>query len=108
MFTAIDTEAFRVSPESFSVNYVCNRETHNAIWYVMIDKQSNIWPIDIAVRLGNSGLKVSKLILGCMSYGMLTCCSNDFPDIEHCLAGSPDWQGWLLEEGEAIKHIKFA
>ncbi|CDO77777.1 hypothetical protein BN946_scf185041.g9 [Trametes cinnabarina] len=42
------------------------------------------------VRLGNSGLKVSKLILGCMSYG------------------SPDWQAWVLPEEEAIKHIKFA
>ncbi|KAI8974177.1 aryl-alcohol dehydrogenase [Trametes punicea] len=42
------------------------------------------------VRLGNSGLKVSKVILGCMSYG------------------SPQWQDWVLPEEEAIKHIKFA
>ena len=42
------------------------------------------------VRLGNSGLKVSKIILGCMSYG------------------SKEWQQWVLEEAEAIKHIKFA
>ncbi|KAI0761509.1 aryl-alcohol dehydrogenase [Trametes elegans] len=42
------------------------------------------------VRLGNSGLKVSKIILGCMSYG------------------SPEWQPWVLGEEEAIKHIKFA
>ena len=42
------------------------------------------------VRLGNSGLKVSKIILGCMSYG------------------SKEWQQWVLEEDEAIKHIKFA
>ncbi|KAI0737385.1 Aldo/keto reductase [Daedaleopsis nitida] len=42
------------------------------------------------VRLGNSGLKVSKIILGCMSYG------------------SPEWQGWVLPEEEAIKHIKYA
>ncbi|KAI9066906.1 Aldo/keto reductase [Trametes sanguinea] len=42
------------------------------------------------VRLGNSGLKVSKFILGCMSYG------------------SPEWQEWVLPEEEAIKHIKFA
>ncbi|KAI0669368.1 Aldo/keto reductase [Trametes maxima] len=42
------------------------------------------------VRLGNSGLKVSKIILGCMSYG------------------TPDWQGWVLPEEEAIKHIKYA
>ncbi|RDX46678.1 Aldo/keto reductase [Lentinus brumalis] len=42
------------------------------------------------VRLGNSGLKVSRIILGCMSYG------------------SPEFQGWMLPEEEAIKHIKFA
>ncbi|EIW61086.1 Aldo/keto reductase [Trametes versicolor FP-101664 SS1] len=42
------------------------------------------------VRLGNSGLKVSKIILGCMSYG------------------SPEWQEWVLAEEEGIKHIKFA
>ncbi|KAL1936891.1 hypothetical protein VTO73DRAFT_4845 [Trametes versicolor] len=42
------------------------------------------------VRLGNSGLKVSKIILGCMSYG------------------SPEWQDWVLGEEESIKHIKFA
>lgn len=42
------------------------------------------------VRLGSSGLKVSKIILGCMSYG------------------SPDWQNWVLPEKEAIEHIKFA
>ncbi|OSC96864.1 oxidoreductase [Trametes coccinea BRFM310] len=42
------------------------------------------------VRLGNSGLKVSKIILGCMSYG------------------DPKWAEWVLDEAEAIKHIKFA
>ncbi|KAF8607852.1 Aldo keto reductase [Ceratobasidium sp. AG-I] len=42
------------------------------------------------VRLGSSGLKVSRIILGCMSYG------------------SPEWQGWVLEEEEGIKHIKAA
>ena len=31
-------------------------------------------------NLGNSGLKVSKVIVGAMSYG------------------SPDWQGWVLDE----------
>lgn len=44
----------------------------------------------IPVRLGNSGLKISKLVLGCMSYG------------------TKRWQPWVLEEEEAIKHIKFA
>ncbi|KAJ6474546.1 NADP-dependent oxidoreductase domain-containing protein [Mycena vulgaris] len=43
------------------------------------------------VRLGSSGLKVSKIILGCMSYG------------------DPKWSGnWVLAEEEASKHIKAA
>ncbi|KAG8983058.1 hypothetical protein FRB90_006334 [Tulasnella sp. 427] len=42
------------------------------------------------VRLGKSGLKISRLVLGCMSYG------------------SPDWQGWVLGEEEGLKHIKAA
>jgi len=42
------------------------------------------------VRLGNSGLKVSKIILGCMSYG------------------SKDWAPWVLDEAEGIRHIKAA
>jgi len=42
------------------------------------------------VRLGKSGLKVSKLILGCMSYG------------------TPEWEPWVLGEAEGIEHIKKA
>ncbi|KAI0806702.1 aryl-alcohol dehydrogenase [Fomes fomentarius] len=43
------------------------------------------------VRLGNSGLKVSRIILGCMSYG------------------SSSWAGWVIDDQEeAIKHIKYA
>ncbi|KAF5309643.1 hypothetical protein D9611_014038 [Ephemerocybe angulata] len=42
------------------------------------------------VRLGASGLKVSKIILGCMSYG------------------TPEWQGWVLPEEESLEHIKRA
>ncbi|KAI0252105.1 Aldo keto reductase [Lactifluus subvellereus] len=42
------------------------------------------------VRLGKSGLKVSRIILGCMSYG------------------TPEWQTWVLEEEEGIAQIKFA
>lgn len=47
-------------------------------------------PAPLIVRLGNSGLKVSKIILGCMQYG------------------HKGWQEWVLEEEEAIKHIKYA
>ncbi|KAI5479807.1 aryl-alcohol dehydrogenase [Pseudohyphozyma bogoriensis] len=42
------------------------------------------------VRLGQSGLKVSKIILGCMSYG------------------SSKWQDWVLDEEESLKHFKAA
>lgn len=42
------------------------------------------------VRLGKSGLKVSRIILGCMSYG------------------NPEWQKWVLGEEEGIEQIKFA
>ncbi|QRV73689.1 aldo/keto reductase family protein [Ceratobasidium sp. AG-Ba] len=42
------------------------------------------------VRLGNSGLKVSRIILGLMSYG------------------TPEWADWVLGEEEGIKHIKTA
>ncbi|KAF9035733.1 Aldo keto reductase [Hymenopellis radicata] len=42
------------------------------------------------VRLGNSGLKVSKIIMGCMSFG------------------SPAWYDWVLDADEGVKHIKAA
>ncbi|KAJ6512274.1 aryl-alcohol dehydrogenase [Mycena vulgaris] len=44
------------------------------------------------VRLGNSGLKISKIVLGCMSYG------------------SPEWHDhrWILSEEVGMEHIKFA
>ncbi|KAJ6544784.1 NADP-dependent oxidoreductase domain-containing protein [Mycena vulgaris] len=47
-------------------------------------------PASFQLTLGNSGLKVSKIILGCMGYG------------------SPEWQPWVLGEKECIEHIKFA
>jgi len=46
--------------------------------------------IPLIVRLGSSGLKVSKIILGCMSYG------------------TPEWQPWVLPEEESLAHIKAA
>ncbi|KAG2122768.1 aryl-alcohol dehydrogenase [Suillus clintonianus] len=41
-------------------------------------------------RLGNSGLKVSRIILGTMQYG------------------NKGWQDWVLGEDEAVEHIKVA
>ena len=58
------------------------RTTNDALLSVLIRND--------LVRLGNSGLKVSKIILGCMSYG------------------NPKWQPWVLGEEEAIQHIKYA
>ncbi|KAF8340168.1 aryl-alcohol dehydrogenase [Amanita rubescens] len=42
------------------------------------------------VRLGQSGLKVSRIVLGCMSYG------------------TPEWESWVLGEEESLKMIKAA
>ncbi|KAJ5742388.1 uncharacterized protein N7511_011407 [Penicillium nucicola] len=42
------------------------------------------------VRLGNSGLKVSQIVLGCMTYG------------------DTAWQPWLLDEAKALPLIKYA
>jgi hypothetical protein len=44
----------------------------------------------VIVRLGNSGLKVSRIILGCMTYG----------DVR--------WQPWALDKKARIEHIKAA
>lgn len=43
-----------------------------------------------SARLGNSGLKVSRIILGTMQYG------------------NKGWQDWVLGEDEAVEHIKVA
>ena len=43
-----------------------------------------------AARLGTSGLKISKVILGMMSYG------------------SPEWQSWVLDEKESLPLLKHA
>ncbi|KAI0311622.1 Aldo/keto reductase, partial [Amylostereum chailletii] len=42
------------------------------------------------VRLGNSGLKVSRIILGCMSYG------------------TSEWMPWVLDADVGVEHIKAA
>lgn len=42
------------------------------------------------VNLGNSGLKVSRIILGCMSYG------------------SKQWAHWVMEEDESLEMLRYA
>lgn len=44
----------------------------------------------IVVRLGKSGLKVSRIILGMMTYG------------------SSEWQAWIKDEKLGIEHVKAA
>jgi len=41
-------------------------------------------------RLGDSGLKISKVILGAMTYG------------------TPDWQAWVLDEEKALPLLQHA
>ncbi|CAE6469563.1 unnamed protein product [Rhizoctonia solani] len=55
----------------------------------MASKESNKKAMPY-VRLGKSGLKVSRVILGLMSYG------------------SSEWAEWVLDKEEGIKHIKAA
>jgi versiconal hemiacetal acetate reductase len=45
---------------------------------------------DICNRVGDSGLKVSQVILGCMSYG------------------DPNWQPWVTKEEDALPILKHA
>ncbi|MCJ1404739.1 hypothetical protein MMC11_007965 [Xylographa trunciseda] len=44
----------------------------------------------MTVRVGNSGLKVSSVVLGCMTYG------------------DKKWQPWVMEEEEALPIMKYA
>ena len=62
-----------------------------------------------SVRLGNSGLKVSKIILGCMSYGKPPAVLVVFGAWRtQDYKGDPGWQSWVLSEKEGIDHIKAA
>ena len=62
----------------------------DAVWYVGSVHAPDGGLTLLLVRLGNSGLKISKIILGCMSYG------------------DKRWAEWVLPEEEAIEHIKYA
>jgi hypothetical protein len=57
---------------------------------VSISYRKVLTPPMYSVRLGNSGLKVSRIILGTMQYG------------------NKGWQEWVLGEDEAVEHIKTA
>jgi len=64
--------------------------THSFPAYIA-DKLVAPPPTDMEyARLGNSGLKVSKIILGAMSYG------------------SKNWAKWIIEEEEALPLLEHA
>ncbi|KAF5365882.1 hypothetical protein D9757_011046 [Collybiopsis confluens] len=77
-----------------SFNFCHVLQIQDDLWYDNLCTGIDVIPLmfahELEARLGNSGLKVSKLILGCMSYG------------------SPKWQEWVLSGEEGIKHIKAA
>lgn len=57
----------------------------------LVSRHRNSFPATMEyVRLGQSGLKVSRIILGCMSFG------------------SREWMNWLTEEEEALELIHHA
>lgn len=49
-----------------------------------------ITPSNLLLSLGDSGLKISKVILGAMSYG------------------SPEWQDWILDEEHSLPLLEHA
>ncbi|KAG2035789.1 aryl-alcohol dehydrogenase [Suillus americanus] len=74
---------------------------HSAILFecshITVRRQIKVTPANMSMprkvpytRLGNSGLKVSKIILGTMQYG------------------NKGWQDWVLGEDEAVEHVKVA
>lgn len=55
-----------------------------------MNARSPLWHVTDDPRLGKSGLKISKIILGAMSYG------------------TRDWQDWVLNEDDALPLIEHA
>ncbi|KPI40203.1 Versiconal hemiacetal acetate [Cyphellophora attinorum] len=45
---------------------------------------------NLYANLGRSGLRISKVVLGAMSYG------------------TPDWQGWVLDEAQSLPLLEYA
>ena len=60
-------------------------EAQSGSWCISIT-----WSSNILLSLGKSGLKISKVILGAMSYG------------------DPKWQGWVLDEKESLPILEHA
>ncbi|KAG8943116.1 hypothetical protein FRC04_003196 [Tulasnella sp. 424] len=78
-------------PDAFQVHLINNLPPPELSDPPKLSEMSNTAESNMTyVRLGKSGLKISKLILGCMSYG------------------SPEWEPWVLGESEGLEHIKTA
>lgn len=76
----------RIQPFSFGAKHGIHKVGKNS----RLANTSEYCPIDLYLRLGTSGLKISKVILGAMSYG------------------SSDWQDWILNEKEALPLLEHA
>jgi versiconal hemiacetal acetate reductase len=50
----------------------------------------NELPKSLYANLGRSGLRISKVVLGAMSYG------------------TPEWQGWVLDEAQSLPLLEYA
>lgn len=66
------------------------RKARYALWYIPHFTSVYLTLTRIKVRLGKSGLKISRIVLGTMTYG------------------TPEWQGWVLGEEDGLSHIKAA
>lgn len=75
---------------SFTQEVTKKKMTYGSIFFLLRCQACETRLTMSIVRLGNSGLKVSRIILGLMSYG------------------SSEWAKWVLDEEEGIAHIKAA
>lgn len=71
------------------IHHAADRQ-QDVLWLVPIALSSLLTPNTQSVRLGSSGLMVSKFILGCSGYG------------------TPEWYDWVKGEVDSIRDIKAA
>ena len=92
LFTLLNTREVIIPPRSvkMSVESQYPKSMPYGMSFTPYPSTSELILQLLTVNLGKSGLRVSKVILGCMTYG------------------SKEWQKWTLGEEEAMSHIKAA
>lgn len=81
---------FQVNPSSITAQRLAIR-IHNGVYQASRTFDSvGRYEADNDFRLGGSGLKISKVILGAMSYG------------------TPEWQEWVLDEEKSLPLLEHA